>query len=127
MSLPVPNLTGFKISVLFAARFTAILHFSMSRGRASLAMAEFLRLGRRALSRFVESTLDFTEHGFESLDSTVKIEEEHMPAYKKGLFCPVRVGQIFSGRYQILSKLGYGANSTVWFCHDLVYVCPSAE
>ncbi|GAQ40314.1 hypothetical protein AKAW_09609 [Aspergillus niger] len=35
------------------------------------------------------------------LDSTKKIEEERMPAY------------------QIISKLGLGANSTVWFCRDL--------
>lgn len=48
----------------------------MSRGRASHAMAKFLRLGRRALSRCADSPCDFTEHGFGSLDSTVKIEEE---------------------------------------------------
>lgn len=84
-------------------------------------MAVLLRLARRALSRSVESPRDFTHHGFESLGSTVKFEEEHMPAFERGLFYPVQIGQVFSARYQVLSKLGYGANSTVWFCRDLVY------
>ncbi|RJE21865.1 STYKc [Aspergillus sclerotialis] len=95
-------------------------------------MDKLLRLGRRALSRSVESPRVFTEHSFESLDPTVKIEEEYMPAYEQGLFYPVQIGQVLNARYQILSKLGYGANSTVWFCRDLlrrryaalkVYIC----
>ena len=85
-------------------------------------MDKLLRLGRRALSRSVESPRVFTKHSFESLDPAVKIEEEHMPAYEQGLFYPVQIGQVFNARYQILSKLGYGANSTVWFCRDLLYV-----
>lgn len=92
-------------------------------------MNKLLRLGRRVLSRSVESPCVFVEHGHENPDPTVKIEEEHMPAYEKGLFYPVHIGQIFNARYQILSKLGYGANSTVWFCRDLMYElsCTSSE
>ncbi|EZF36125.1 serine/threonine-protein kinase [Trichophyton mentagrophytes] len=109
----------------------------MSRPRANLAIAAFLRLGRRALSRSVEPAHDFTGHSFERLDPALKFEEEYMPGYEKGLFYPVQIGQVFSSRYQVLSKLGYGANSTVWFCRDLikrryaalkVYICsPGAE
>ncbi|KAF3492325.1 protein kinase domain-containing protein [Arthroderma uncinatum] len=47
------------------------------------------------------------------------MEEEKMPAYEKGLFYPVKLGEIFNARYQVLGKLGFGANSTVWFCRDL--------
>jgi hypothetical protein len=42
-----------------------------------------------------------------------------MPAYRMGLFYPVRIGEVLKARYQALSKLGFGANSTVWFCRDL--------
>lgn len=49
----------------------------------------------------------------------MKIEEERMPAFDRGLFYPVKLGDVFRSRYQVLSKLGFGANSTVWFCRDL--------
>ncbi|KAE8310540.1 hypothetical protein BDV41DRAFT_384661 [Aspergillus transmontanensis] len=42
-----------------------------------------------------------------------------MPGYDRGLYYPVKLGDIFCSRYQVLSKLGFGANSTVWFCRDL--------
>ncbi|KAE8145038.1 kinase-like domain-containing protein [Aspergillus avenaceus] len=57
--------------------------------------------------------------GFPILDSTPRIEEERMPAYDRGPFYPVKLGDVFVSRYQILSKLGFGANSTVWFGRDL--------
>jgi serine/threonine-protein kinase SRPK3 len=50
---------------------------------------------------------------FSILDSTAKIEEERMPAYARGLFYPVKLGDIFCSRYQVLSKLGFSANSTI--------------
>jgi serine/threonine-protein kinase SRPK3 len=57
--------------------------------------------------------------GFKTIDSAVKFEEERLPHYDKALFYPVRIGEIFEDRYQVLSKLGFGANATVWFCRDL--------
>ncbi|RAK85462.1 kinase-like protein [Aspergillus costaricaensis CBS 115574] len=53
------------------------------------------------------------------LDSTKKLEEEQMPAYERGLYCSVKPGDVFHSRYQVISKLGFGANSTVWFGRDL--------
>lgn len=44
-----------------------------------------------------------------------------MPAFERGLFYPVKLGDEFCSRYQVLSKLGFGANSTVWFGRDLQY------
>ncbi|KAH7364226.1 kinase domain-containing protein [Rhexocercosporidium sp. MPI-PUGE-AT-0058] len=55
--------------------------------------------------------------GFTTLDNAAKIEEETMPTY--GVYYPVHFGELFKSRYEVLSKLGYGANSTVWFCWDL--------
>ncbi|KAF9249436.1 hypothetical protein DTO013E5_2746 [Penicillium roqueforti] len=42
-----------------------------------------------------------------------------MPAYDIGLFYPVRFGDTFQTRYQVISKLGFGANSTLWLCRDI--------
>ncbi|OAL49326.1 kinase-like protein [Pyrenochaeta sp. DS3sAY3a] len=57
--------------------------------------------------------------GFTTLDSAAKIEEERLPHYDQSVFYPVRIGEIFEDRYQVLGKLGFGSNSTVCFCRDL--------
>jgi hypothetical protein len=51
--------------------------------------------------------------GFVTLDKAVKFEEEQMPHYEKSVYYPVRIGDVFQDRYQVLSKLGLAANSTV--------------
>ncbi|KGQ01521.1 hypothetical protein PAAG_11758 [Paracoccidioides lutzii Pb01] len=49
------------------------------------------------------------------IDPAVNIEEEKMPAYEKGLFYPVKLGEVFNSSYQVLGKLRFGANYTDWF------------
>lgn len=49
---------------------------------------------------------------------TSLIEEETLPYYKPGQFYPVFIGELLNSRYKVLGKLGYGAYSTVWLCHD---------
>jgi hypothetical protein len=53
------------------------------------------------------------------------IEEENLPDYDAADYFPVDVGQVFNARYKVLSKLGFGNNSTVWLSRDLqqVYFC----
>ncbi|KAG5302383.1 protein kinase [Histoplasma capsulatum G186AR] len=46
------------------------------------------------------------------------VEEETLPDYNPEEFYPVHIGDIFNGRYQVLGKLGFGANSTVWLCRN---------
>ncbi|TWU71613.1 hypothetical protein ED733_000622 [Metarhizium rileyi] len=53
------------------------------------------------------------------LDSSLLVEEEKTPYYHVSRFYPVRLGQVFHGRYQIATKLGYGSSSTVWLARDL--------
>ncbi|KAF5966996.1 CMGC/SRPK protein kinase [Fusarium bulbicola] len=53
------------------------------------------------------------------LDLTCPIEEERTPNYSPERFYPIRLGQLLNGRYQVATKLGYGANSTVWLARDL--------
>ncbi|KAI8948130.1 kinase-like domain-containing protein [Xylaria longipes] len=53
------------------------------------------------------------------LASEQAIQEETLPAYKAERFYPVRLGEVFKSRYQIVAKLGYGTASTIWLCRDL--------
>uniref|UniRef100_A0A8C5R4I9 non-specific serine/threonine protein kinase n=1 Tax=Leptobrachium leishanense TaxID=445787 RepID=A0A8C5R4I9_9ANUR len=47
-------------------------------------------------------------------------EEQEDPAdYCKGGYHPVKIGDLFNGRYHVIRKLGWGHFSTVWLCWDL--------
>ncbi|QVM13755.1 hypothetical protein D8B26_008386 [Coccidioides posadasii str. Silveira] len=48
-----------------------------------------------------------------------KIEEETIPGYVAARYYPVRIGEVFNERYQVVGKLGYGATSTVWLARDM--------
>lgn len=53
------------------------------------------------------------------LDSIDKVEEEKLPWYSQDSFFPVKIGDVFDSKYQVIGKLGYGGYSTVWLCRDL--------
>lgn len=53
-------------------------------------------------------------------------EEEGLPGYDVEQFYPVNIGDTIVSRYRVVGKLGYGANSTVWLCHDLTRVKETA-
>lgn len=55
----------------------------------------------------------FPQSGYQIIDSSIKLEEETLPHYEQTSFYPVRIGDVFQNRYQMVNKLGYGANSTV--------------
>lgn len=46
------------------------------------------------------------------------IEEQTLSFYRRKNYYPVRIGQIFNDRYQVIAKLGYGGYSTVWLARD---------
>jgi len=62
----------------------------------------------------------FPSSGFETIAASAKVEEETLPFDDPKMFYPVRVGDVFRSRYQVVAKLGYGTSSTTWLCHDLV-------
>lgn len=66
--------------------------------------------------------LTFPSEGFEKLPPDHKVEEETVPQYKAEKFYPVRLGEVFCSRYQVVAKLGLGTSSTIWLCRDLKYV-----
>lgn len=61
----------------------------------------------------------FPASGWDNVDSSLLIEEETIPTYRPEKFYPVRIGDIFNNRYQVVGKLGYGSSATVWLGRDL--------
>ncbi|EGD85586.1 CMGC/SRPK protein kinase [Trichophyton rubrum D6] len=62
------------------------------------------------------------------------IEEETLPTYSPARYYPVRLGQIFQDRYQVVGKVGYGGSSTVWLArefqvsrHVVLKICVSSR
>lgn len=41
-----------------------------------------------------------------------------MPFFHRKHYYPVRIGDILNDKYRIISKLGYGAYSTVWLAKN---------
>ncbi|GJC91471.1 protein kinase [Colletotrichum higginsianum] len=64
----------------------------------------------------------FPNDGFERLPVHIQVEEETVPDYKPERFYPVRIGEVFCSRYQVVAKLGFGTTSTVWLCRDIRYM-----
>ena len=85
-------------------------------------MANVSRWARNVFARSVSPSRQFPKSGFKVISEVEKLEEEHWEWYKPGLFYPVRIGEIFQMRYQVLGKLGYGSRSTAWLCRDLRWV-----
>lgn len=61
----------------------------------------------------------FPQEGFDPLPADEKIEEETIPDYVATRYYPVRIGEMFQDRYQVVGKLGFGITSTVWLARDL--------
>ncbi|KAL4885693.1 kinase-like domain-containing protein [Aspergillus karnatakaensis] len=43
---------------------------------------------------------------------------ERLENYQKGGYHPIKIGDHFQGRYQVVHKLGYGSYSTTWLARD---------
>lgn len=50
--------------------------------------------------------------GFTTIKNDQLVEEE-LPDYRVNRFYPVRLGEIFQVRYQVISKLSFGTSSTI--------------
>lgn len=82
-------------------------------------MISLLRWLRSWLPWAPWAPLKFPTHGFETLGEDVKMEEESLPDYDEDAFYPVRIGEVFAGRYQVVGKLGFGTSSTVWLAREM--------
>ena len=66
------------------------------------------------------SSNETIEDDEEEYFSSDEEEQEDPGDYCKGGYHPVRIGDLFQGRYHVTRKLGWGHFSTVWLCWDLV-------
>jgi hypothetical protein len=60
--------------------------------------------------------LNATDH---LLPADSPIEEEQNPDYDPKRFYPAQIGETVHGKYQIISKLGFGTGSTVWLAEEM--------
>lgn len=82
-----------------------------------------LRFGQRSMAysttHMAVQPRAFPKNGFHVLPAEVKFEEEKLAGYTADDFYPVRLGEVFKSKYQVVAKLGFGTASTVWLCRDL--------
>ena len=52
------------------------------------------------------------------------IDEQTLSRYRHKKYYPMRIGETIKDRYHIITKLGYGAYSTVWLARDKQYAPP---
>ncbi|KAK9366826.1 protein kinase [Lipomyces kononenkoae] len=81
-------------------------------------MAPFRRL-RQVRHRQPSPPRRFSDVGCQLIGLDYLVEEETLPFYEDDQYYPVRIGEVFKSRYQVVGKLGYGAYSTAWLCRDL--------
>jgi serine/threonine-protein kinase SRPK3 len=101
-----------RLTILPSPRLSFHLDIASSRiGLSKRAMADL---------RSPSQPRVFPCSGWDIIDPSLKIEEEAIPSYKPEKFYPVRIGEVFNHRYQVVGKLGYGSSATVWLCRDLL-------
>ncbi|KAF2635566.1 kinase-like protein, partial [Massarina eburnea CBS 473.64] len=78
-----------------------------------------LSRARCPLFRRAWKPLAFANQKFIPIPADRKVEEETLPDYVASRYYPVRIGETFRDRYQVVGKLGFGITSTVWLARDL--------
>ena len=86
-----------------------------------MIMASLLKWARTAIRRAPSPPVVFfsTSCGFETISASEVVDEERFEVFKKGHYYPVNISDVFSSKYQIIGKLGFGVTSTVWLARDL--------
>ncbi|CAM1502196.1 Fc.00g041800.m01.CDS01 [Cosmosporella sp. VM-42] len=82
----------------------------MRYGLASPALRQCLKQQPRMRVALAASSL----RKFATTTTRKPLEEEKCPNYDPKAFYPARIGDILGGKYELVSKLGWGSGSTVW-------------
>ena len=82
-------------------------------------MATILRWAKNYIRRAPSPPIRFHNTNYEVIGAAQKLEEEYFEDFKTGKYYPVRIGDVFASKYQVVGKLGFGVSSTVWLAHDL--------
>lgn len=90
--------------------------------RALKLVSDHPHLVRRQLHQYRHTLLHHTVrrqlHQYRHTMPHPPCEEQTLPRFYEKRYYPVRIGQTFHNRYRILTKIGYGAHSTVWLARD---------
>lgn len=82
-------------------------------------MASLLKHAKSLFRKPACPILEFPTSGFEIVDDNALLEEEQLHGFKQGLYYPVKLGDVYASKYQVVGKLGFGVTSTVWLARDL--------
>ncbi|KAF7173419.1 hypothetical protein CNMCM5623_005636 [Aspergillus felis] len=82
-------------------------------------MATLFRWARNTFRRPPSPPMCFPTSGFETVGASKILDEERFEEFKKGQYYPVNIGDVFSSKYQVIGKLGFGVTSTVWLARDI--------
>jgi serine/threonine-protein kinase SRPK3 len=63
--------------------------------------------------------LHFPTTGFQMVVDNVILEEQQLDEFKRGVYYPVNIGDVYAARYQVVGELGFGVTSTAWLARDL--------
>jgi hypothetical protein len=83
-------------------------------------MSSLLKWARTLSRQTPLVPLQFPATRFEVVPESEILEEEQFDkALNAGQYHPVKIGDIYAQKYQILGKLGFGMTSTVWLARHL--------
>ncbi|KAL9117079.1 MAG: hypothetical protein Q9187_006387 [Circinaria calcarea] len=82
-------------------------------------MTTILRWVRNCTRKAPSPPISFLNTNYEFVSATQKLEEEAFEDFTTGKYYPVRIGDVFASKYQVVGKLGFGVSSTVWLARNL--------
>ncbi|KAI1504078.1 kinase-like protein [Biscogniauxia marginata] len=53
------------------------------------------------------------------LNVSIMDDVEFLEDYKPGGLCPVDIGDVLDGKFEVIHKLGHGGIATVWLCYEI--------
>ncbi|TFY58246.1 hypothetical protein EVJ58_g6542 [Rhodofomes roseus] len=114
-------LPGAARAAILTPRFSGAFELELRNSRRfGLSSARMPRWARQLLGpRDPSPPRTFASTGYTIIPPSEKVDEEKLEWYSPSSFYPVRIGEVFQDRYQVVSKLGYGSSATIWLCRDL--------
>ena len=85
----------------------------------AVGMLTILRWVKGFTKRAPSPPLRFQNPNYETVSASQLLEEEAFEDYSTGKYYPVRIGELFASKYQVVGKLGFGVSSTVWLARNL--------
>lgn len=82
-------------------------------------MTSIVKWAKALIRRKPLAPVNFPSSGYKLIPESQLVEEEHFDTFGAGRFYPVRIGDVYHAKYQVLGKLGFGTTSTVWLARNL--------